>query len=302
MKKKNEEEAEKAKNTRLENYLKSIHYSVIKDLLQKEKDNRIVGSATYISPILITNTIGYPIVVRYYKKTINFKDGKPVLQSMNEKFIELADKESKPFSADETIEDYDDVNDKLKNKISYKFISIQIQHPEFTINRIDNVNVVINHSKKINLKGKEKNLSDYKIIYSSRTNFDIKEILIGSSIMFVNSLSGHMKITIHHPFGNRNFEIAPKEEIYIPFDLVSYLFDIYVDGKKLIFKGKFDSFYLKQTGHFMVLSSEDKSINIVLKVFQEVKFRYLAKLVAIPALSFTNNLPMPIKITLQKIE
>jgi hypothetical protein len=298
MKGKNEEEAQKVKGMRLENYLKSIQAQVIRDFLARERESKASGTTSYISPIRITNTIGYPIVVRYYKKTINVTNGKPVLKSMNEKFIELADGESKPFSTDEAIEDYDDVHDKLRSSISYKFVSVQIQHPDFTISKIDNINVVINHSKKINLKGKEKNLGDYKVIYSSRTNFDIKEILIGSSILVVNMLAAEMRIEVNHPFGKKEFKLGHKKELYIPFDMVSYLFDIFVDGKRMVFKGKFDSFYLKQTGHFMVLSSEDKSTHFVLKVYQEVKFRYIAKLVAIPALSFTNNLPMPISVTL----
>jgi vacuolar protein sorting-associated protein 13A/C len=297
MKLKNEEEAERVKNVKLDNYLKSIQAQTIQEALATGGEKH--GSHTsYISPIRITNTTGYPIMVKYYKKVINIRDGNPVLKSMDEKFVELAAGESKPFSTDESIEDYQDVSDRLQTNLSYKFISIQLRHPEFTINRIDNVNVIINHSKKINLKGKEKNLSDYKIIYSSRTHRDIKEILISSPMMFVNSLTETMKIVIRHPFGERPFVVAPGDKVYIPFDLVAYLFDIYVGGKKMVFKGKFESFYLKQTGHFLVLNSEDRTLNIVLKVYQEVKFRYLAKLVAIPAMSFKNNLPMPISLTL----
>lgn len=298
MKIKNIEEAEKVKNVKMENYLRSIQSDVIIETLKRAQDEVMNNPNSYISPIRITNTTGYPITVKYYKKVINVKKGTPVLKSMNEKFVELQQGESKPLNADESIEDYEDVNDKLRTNLSYKFISIQIQHPEFTINKIDNINVVINHSKKINLKGREKNLGDYKIIYSSRTNVDIKEIMISSPMMFVNNLDEKIKIIINHPFGKRSFEINPGEDVFIPFDLISYLFDIFVGSKKMVFKGKFESFYLKQTGHFLVLISEDKSINFVLKVYQEVKFRYLAKLVAIQGISFANNLPMPISITM----
>jgi vacuolar protein sorting-associated protein 13A/C len=297
MKIKNDEEAERVKNVKLETYLKSIQADTIREALRSGAAKE--GAHTsYISPIRITNTTGYPIMVKYYKKIIDIRQGNPVLKSMDEKFVELDAGESKPFSTDESMEDYQDVTDKLQVNLSYKFISIQIRHPEFTINKIDNVNVIINHSKKINLKGKEKNLSDYKIIYSSRTHRDIKEILISSPMMFVNTLGERMKIVIKHPFGNRSFDVDPGQKVYIPFDLVAYLFDIYVGQKKMVFKGKFESFYLKQTGHFLILTSEDKSTNIVLKVYQEVKFRYMAKLVAIPAISFRNNLPLPISLTL----
>ena len=48
-----------------------------------------------------------------------------------------------------------------------------------------------------------------------------------------------------------------------------------------------------------MLSNKDRSYNFILKVYRDPVFYYLTTLVAIPGLSFKNNLPFPIKINLK---
>jgi vacuolar protein sorting-associated protein 13A/C len=299
MKVKNQEEHDKAKSIKMESYLQSLHRTAIIESLKRHMEKSEFQHGTYISPIRITNHTGYTLQVQYYKKKVNIDTtGTPVLKSEKESLVTIADCESQPLNVEESLEEYDDKKGMVHSDFSYKFISFKMEHPDFNISRVTGVNIIPNYSNKIVLKGKQKNLQDYKVIYSSRTNKDLKEILITSSVMLINTLPVDLNITIFHPFKQQNYVISPDNEIYVPFDMINYLFEMKVGNKKMTFKNKFESYCLKNAGYFTVVGTDDRSYNFILKVFRDPKCYYLTKLVAVPAIMFMNHLPMEISIDL----
>lgn len=287
---------ENVKLERVEKYLSLMQRdhieAYIKSLSNQEPE-------TYISPIRIVNYTGYPINIQYYVKEVSVgPDGTPSLRSIKKSQINIDHESSQPINIEEALEEYDLVKAELAQTFNYKFISVRFNHPDFTIDKISGLNIVQNYSKKIILKGKQKNLGDYKILFNSQNHKDLKEIMITSAAKFKNVLNVPITILIRHPYKPLEFTVEHNEEIFIPFDYIGFLFDMYVNKQKIMFKGKFESFGLKENGYCKVLNTENNSFNFSLKVFRDPQFYYLTHLIALPALTFKNNLPVSIQLTL----
>jgi vacuolar protein sorting-associated protein 13A/C len=56
---------------------------------------------------------------------------------------------------------------------------------------------------------------------------------------------------------------------------------------------KFNNFILKERNYKMIFRNKDYSYNFIFKVERDPKFFYLTRLVAVPALSFKNDMPFP---------
>ena len=290
------EEQEKIRFEKVEQYLSLMHKDNIEAYVN---DINTQQPESYISPIRIVNYTGYPINIQYYIKEVSVNaDGTPSLRSIKKSQLTIDNESSQPLNIEESLEQYDLMKAELAQTFNYKFISVRFEHPEFTIDKISGLNIVQNYSKKIILKGKEKNLGDYKILFNAQNHNDLKEIMITSAVKFKNILSVPIVILIRHPFKPLKFTVEPDGEVFIPFDYVSFLFDMFVNSEKMMFKGKFESFSLKESGYCKVLATENSSFNFALKVFRDPQFYYLTKLVALPALTFKNILPVPIQLTL----
>lgn len=290
------EEQEKVKFEKVEKYLTLMQRDMIEAYIKGSSNQQ---PETYISPIRIINYTGYPINIQYYIKEVSVgPDGTPSLRSIKKSQINIDHDSSQPINIEESLEEYDLLKAELAQTFNYKFISVRFDHPDFTIDKISGLNIVQNYSKKIILKGKQKNLGDYKILFNSQNHKDLKEIMITSAVKFKNILNVPITILIRHPYKPLEFTIEHNGEIFIPFDYIGFLFDMFINKEKIMFKGKFESFGLKESGYCKVLNTENNSFNFSLKVFRDPQFYYLTNLIALPALSFKNNLPVAIQFTI----
>ena len=296
LKEKNEEEKKKIKESINENFEKLRLENM--DNKKGEVEEKL---KTFISPIKIINRTGYTLDVRYYKKIIEItEDNLPHMINIKNEKIKIANNEDMPLNVEENVKDYDKYQSSFTQSFSYKFLSFEILHKEFNISKISGLNLEQNFSKKISLKGKQKNISQFTVLYNSRNKGDLKEIIITSSIKLKNKLNKVVTITIKHPFKKCVFKVKPGENCYIPFDLIGYLayFTIDEEGYKFRHK-KFHSLLLKDSGHFTHMHNKDQTYTFIMKIFRDPEFHYLTNLVMLPAILFKNFLPTPILLTIK---
>lgn len=274
--------------------------SLMKENLEKTSAAKPSQQAiNYISPIKILNTTGYDISVVYYVKKVEIDErGKPSLKKIHDTSLDVKNGEEVPLGVEENFDEGTELGHEVSNFFNYKFVSCKIKHPFYTIDKISGMSLLINNSKKVQLSGKEKHLLDFKILFNSRTNKDLKEIQFSSSVKFENQLHLPINLIIKHPQGEKNSLIEPKQCYHVPFDHLDYLFDMVIDGDTSDYKGKLDSFLVKDSGYYKVVKLKNSVFNFILKIFRDNNFYYLTHLVALPALSFRNNLPVPISLTI----
>ena len=269
-----------------------------------------------VSPARVVNRTGYPIKVEYQKKQVFIKEGNMRIEQKDRVEFTIGNMESHPLFWDnfteENLFNSDDFGNQ-KNKETqissmdtfyYKTISFQIQHPKFNINYIKSLSLNDNFDRKIVTKGKQRILTDFRVLCNSRNIGDLKEITIGSQVLIENQLLAKgcrriINIETIHPYGRSIITVKPGQKKYVPFDLISFKTRIYANKDRMIPDNfKFNNFILKERNYKTIFHSKNYSFNFVLKVERDPKFFYLTRLVVVPAISFKNDLPFPCEVLL----
>jgi hypothetical protein len=263
-----------------------------------------------VSPARVVNQSGYPIEVQYQKKQVRIFEGTMNIEVKDQKNFKISNTESFPLFWDnlevEALFHKKELGGKVGNEDSdkmdtffYKTISFRVRHPKFGLNWIRNLSLNDNFDRKLITKGKQRILSDFRVLCNSRNIGDLKEITISSQVLIENQLSARgcrriINIEIIHPFGRSIITVKPGQKKYIPFDLINFETRIYANKDRMIPQNfKFNNFILKERNYKMIFHSKNYKYNFILKVERDPKFFYLTRLVAVPAISFKNDMPFP---------
>ena len=263
-----------------------------------------------VSPARVVNQSGYPIEVEYQKKEVRIREGNMKIEIKDQNNFQISNTESFPLFWDNLEVDSlfdkanmeagrDAENSSQMDTFFYKTISFRVRHPKFGMSWIKNLSLNDNFDRKIITKGKQRILSDFRVLCNSRNIGDLKEITISSQVLIDNQLVSRgcrriINIETIHPFGRSIITVKPGQKKFIPFDLINFETRIYANKDRMIPQNfKFNNFILKERNYKMIFHSKDYKYNFILKVERDPKFFYLTRLVAVPAISFKNDLPFP---------
>lgn len=296
---------------------KDMGTNLRKLLEQKDGESRQIRKKTkkkgegIVSPARVVNQTGYPIEVEYFKKQVRILEGTMKIEVKDKKSFKIHNTDSFPLFWDNSeMESLFDKNQMERtaqagdesfkmNTFFYKTISFRVMHPKFGINWMKNLSLNDNFDRKIITKGRQRILSDFRVLCNSRNIGDLKEITVSSQVVIENQLTARgcrriINIETIHPFGRSIITIKPGQRKFIPFDLVNFESRVYANKDKMAPQNfKFNNFILKERNYKMIFHNRDRSFNFVFKVERDPKFFYLTRLVAVPALSFKNDMPFP---------
>lgn len=303
----NEERAQLQKNMNMKMTklleVKDFDASKTRKTEKKKKGEGIV------SPARVVNQTGYPIEVEYQKKQVKITEGNMNIEIKNRKLFKIPNTDSFPLFWDnfeiDSLFEKNNLNEKTGQNSTqmdtffYKTLSFKVRHPKFGMNWIKNLSLNDNFDRKMVTKGKQRILSDFRVLCNSRNIGDLKEITISSQVLIENQLTARgcrriINIETVHPFGRSIITVKPGQKKFIPFDLINFETRIYANKDRMIPQNfKFNNFILKERNYKMIFHSKNYSYNFILKVERDPKFFYLTRLVAVPAISFKNDMPYP---------
>lgn len=275
-----------------------------------EKDRKKEGKGKgTVSPARVVNHTGYTVHVKYEKKQIQVVQGTDRVKRNDKKMFSIKNRESFPLFWDNFEEEALFKDDHLgegngMDTFYYKTLSFQIQHPVFEVTQTRSLSLNDNFDRKLITRGRQRVLSDFRVLCNSRNIGDLKEITISSQVLIENQLVARgcrrmLNIETIHPRGRSLISIEPGRKKYIPFDLVNFETRIYANRERMNPQNfKLNAFIMKEENYKVVFHSTKSEYNFVLRVERDPKFFYLTRLVAVPAIAFKNELPYHVELLL----